>query len=207
MIKKIRPICAIALLSLLAACGPPSRVDNLNYEAFKRVKPEVFATAPVIMSWRGFTEWEMDGTHEQCGVLTYDLKAQPVASFLMKIDQAPNWLIVEDLGKSAAGWTRTGLPPNPDRDEWEQTLLAPDHALFSGAPSFCNMPAGEYTTFTARISELMKAQGTPVFFRDFHYDGGAGFSGPRKYISLYAVIDEKKQCLYTWFHVELGGLL
>ena len=204
MITTLRFACVLAVLSLLAACGPPSRVDTLNYEAFKRVRPVAFATAPIVMSWRGFTKREVDSSHEQCGVLVYDLKGQPVAPFLARIEQAPDWLIVEDLGKSAAGWTRTGLPPNPDRDRWEQITLAPDFRLFDGAKSFCDMPAGEFATFSTEVSRLMKTPSVPVFARNFHYDGGAGMSGPRKDIYFNAVIDEKTQRLYTWFQVDVS---
>ena len=227
---RVGVVVLLLLAGLLAMLFVPRLLhlgaDAENYAMLRTVKPGSFSAAPIVMSWRGFTSWEEDNTTQQCAVIVYDIRQQPVGDFISRIgdrynpppqpvSQAADELIT-DISSSAApaetsaiepdpitdGWLIAGRPlPTADQDDWRQIVLRPGFAPFRYDSSFCAMPKDKFAPFKARVTELWARPGTPIYTREVDLGGGV-LGGRRVYRTYYAVIDLEKQQLVTWMSVD-----
>lgn len=205
----------LALLLLLAACGPSKKQrDQESYLLLQREGlPSTFTGASVIVSWRGFEShpgFDGDG-RAQCAVIVYDLKGKSIDSFAAQLQadrQAGsankdytlrNW---ESMAELQARAHPVGIVPDSNL----QHLSAPDYQPLAEPSGFCGMPESQRRPIAEAAKRAWTTPDSLLLVADLHYGGGAGPSGPRVNRYVLGVIDRQEQKLYTWLVVSNGGI-
>ncbi|MBI3438256.1 MAG: hypothetical protein HY054_06335 [Proteobacteria bacterium] len=187
---------------VLSACdlpGVPTATGQHFYEQLQLLLPARFASAPLLVDWRGFDYGlrQVSAT-VQCGVRVYDLPRDQVREFVDDVEagRSPEAMVDSYGGQ----WMHIGAARTSGTGNGEnaQVIDARGELPLRSDENFCLMPIAEYRQFAARATALWSRDDT--VFKTLHWRLGGGPSGdPIVTADYYALLDADQNRLYVWF--------